>query len=81
MALPFLAPLLIPQFPKKKLLQMSLCGKDNTPVPEPAFLQVPSHNLGSGKVGAHMLHNYSCQIPWQQEKSQDHQIQEEARTI
>jgi hypothetical protein len=49
MALPFLDPLFVPQFPKKKLLQMKLWAKkdDAAPAPEPNFIQVPSYNRGS----------------------------------
>ncbi len=51
MALPFLDPLFVPQFPKKKLLQMKLWAKqDDAPAPEPHFIQVLSHNRGSSKV-------------------------------
>ncbi len=50
-ALPFLEPLFVPQFPKKKLLQMKLWAKqDDTPAPEPDFIQVPTHNRGFSKV-------------------------------
>jgi hypothetical protein len=47
--LPFLDPLFVPQFPKKKLLQMKLWAKkkDDAPAPEPNFIQVPSCNRGS----------------------------------
>ena len=51
MALPFLAPLFVPQVPKKKLFQMKLWAKkDDAPAPEPDFIQVPTHNRGSSKV-------------------------------
>jgi hypothetical protein len=38
---------------KKKLVQMTLCGRDDTPAPEPNFIQIPSHNGGSPKVQAY----------------------------
>jgi hypothetical protein len=51
MALPFLAPLFVPQFPKKKLFQMKLWAEqDDAPAPEPDLIQVPTHNCGSSKV-------------------------------
>jgi hypothetical protein len=82
MALSKLAPLLVPQFPKKKfLLQMTLWGKYATSAPEPNFIQVLSHNHGSTKVQGHkcyITHPMATRKrPIQQEKGQDHQIQEE----
>jgi hypothetical protein len=54
MALPFLDCFLVPQFPKKKLLQMKLWAKkDDAPAPEPNFIKVPSHNRGSSSVRDH----------------------------
>jgi hypothetical protein len=51
MALPFLDPLFVPKFPKKKLLQMKLWAKqDDAPAPEPDFIQVLTHIRGSSKV-------------------------------
>ena len=47
MALPILAPTLVPQFPKKKVLQMALWGNQ---APKPDFIQDPSHDCGSSKV-------------------------------
>jgi len=53
MALPFLAPFLVPQVHKKKLLQMKLWAKDDSPAPELNFIQVPSHIRGSSSVRDH----------------------------
>ena len=54
MALPFLDSLFLPQFPKKKLLQMKLWAKkDDAPAPELNFIQIPSHNRGSSSVRGH----------------------------
>jgi hypothetical protein len=53
MALPNMDPILVAQFPKKKLLQMTLWGKVKAPAPVPDFIQVQSHNRGSIQVQAH----------------------------
>jgi hypothetical protein len=51
MAHPLLDPLFVPQFPKKKLFQCTLWAKkEDAPVPEADFIQVPSHIHGSTKV-------------------------------
>ena len=51
MAFPLLAPLFVPQVPKKKLFQMKLWAEqDDAPAPEPDFIQVFFHNCGSSKV-------------------------------
>jgi hypothetical protein len=54
MALPYLAPLLVPQFSENKLLQMNLWGKVATPVPpDHDFIQVQGHNCSSTQIQAH----------------------------
>jgi hypothetical protein len=54
MALPYLAPLLVPQIPEKKLIQKTLWGKVAVaPAPEYDLVQVQSHYRGSTKVQAH----------------------------
>ena len=53
MALPVLNHLFVPQFPKKKLLQMKLWAVDDAPAPELEFIQVPSHIRGSSSVRDH----------------------------
>jgi hypothetical protein len=54
MALPYLAPLVIPlQIPRKKLNQIGLWGRDVVPDPKPDFIQVGAHNRGFTKIEAH----------------------------
>jgi len=54
MALPYLAPLLVPQLPGKKLIQRTLWGKVAIPpATEHDLVQVQSHYRGSTKVKAH----------------------------
>jgi hypothetical protein len=55
MALPYLALLVIPQVPQKKLIQRTLWGKVAVPAPEPDFIQVESHYCRSTKVLAHKI--------------------------
>ena len=44
-------PLCVPRFPKKRLFQCKLWAKkEDAPVPEPDFINVPSHIHGSTKV-------------------------------
>jgi hypothetical protein len=55
MAIPYLAPLVIPlQVPKKKLNQIGLWGRAVVPAPEQdVVIQVGAHNRGDTKVEAH----------------------------
>jgi hypothetical protein len=46
-----LAPLFVPQVPKKKLFQMKLWAEqDDAPAPVPDSIQVTTHSSGSSKV-------------------------------
>jgi hypothetical protein len=54
MALPYLAPLVIPfQVPKKGLNQIGLWGRAVVPAPGPPPIQVGEHYRGGKKVEAH----------------------------
>ena len=54
MALPHLAPMVIPlQVPKKSLNQIGLWGRAVVPAPGPPPIQVGEHNRGGKKVEAH----------------------------
>jgi hypothetical protein len=54
MALPDLAPMVIPlQVPKKKVNQIGLWGRAVVPAPGPPPIQVGEHNRGGRKVEAH----------------------------
>jgi hypothetical protein len=54
MALPHLAPMVIPlQVPKKKVNQIGLWGRAVVPAPGPPPIQVGEHNRGGKKVEAH----------------------------
>jgi hypothetical protein len=54
MALPYLAPMVIPlQVPKNKVIQIGLWGRAVVPAPGPPPIQVGEHTRGGRKVEAH----------------------------
>jgi hypothetical protein len=74
MALP-----VVPQVPRKKLLQMKLWAEDDAPAPELDFIQVPSHIRGSSSVRDHRRYANPAKSHDEQKKK-GHQIQKEVWT-
>ena len=70
MAPPLLDPLFVPQFPKKKLLQSKLWAKkEDSPAPEPDFIQVATHNRGYTKVQGYKKYTTPAKSHGKKEKN------------
>jgi hypothetical protein len=71
MVIPHLATLSVPQFPKKKLLQMTMFGRVAPPSPETKNTPVQGHNHSSTQVQFHL-----CKI-----KANSHGNKKDSKTI
>ena len=78
MALPILDHVFVPQFPRKKLLQMKLWAEDDAPAPELEFIQVPSHSCGSSSVWDHR--RYTTPAKSYGNKKKDKAIKSKSKT-